>query len=105
MLFRSSVGTVLLIASIITNELQMDEVERSALYFTYLQFVGPWILLPAMTSVKDAETKYYHHGRFALTGGALPDAITAYRTYGDPTNPCIVFPTCYGGRLDSKQFY
>ncbi|PSR73196.1 hypothetical protein PHLCEN_2v10917 [Hermanssonia centrifuga] len=47
-----------------------------------------------------SETKYYHHGRFTMEGGTLPDAVTAYRTYGDPANPCIVFPTCYGGRLD-----
>lgn len=47
-------------------------------------------------------TKYYHHERFALTGGTLPDAITAYKTYGDPEDPCIVFPTCYGGKLDGK---
>ncbi|KAL4251448.1 AB hydrolase superfamily protein [Abortiporus biennis] len=51
-----------------------------------------------------AETKYYHHGRFNFSGGVLPDAITAYRTYGDPKNPCIVFPTCYGGRLDSQDY-
>ncbi|KAI0339903.1 homoserine acetyltransferase [Trametopsis cervina] len=50
----------------------------------------------------NSETKYYHHGRFTFEGGTLPDAITAYRTYGDPKNPCIVFPTCYGGRLDSE---
>ena len=36
-----------------------------------------------------------------MAGGVLPDAVTAYRTYGEPTNPCIVFPTCYGGKLDS----
>ncbi|KAJ3556026.1 hypothetical protein NM688_g2255 [Phlebia brevispora] len=51
-----------------------------------------------------SETKYHHHGRFAVQGGTLPDAITAYRTYGDPANPCIVFPTCYGGRLDSQLY-
>ncbi|TFK92706.1 homoserine O-acetyltransferase [Polyporus arcularius HHB13444] len=45
--------------------------------------------------------QYYHHGRFRVAGGILPNAITAYRTYGDPANPCIVFPTCYGGRLDN----
>ncbi|KAI0311748.1 homoserine acetyltransferase [Amylostereum chailletii] len=50
------------------------------------------------------ETQYYHHGRFNVTGGVIPDAITAYRTYGDPNNPCIVFPTCYGGRLDSQDY-
>ena len=46
-------------------------------------------------------TQYYHHGRFRVAGGVLPDAVTAYRTYGEPKNPCIVFPTCYGGKLDS----
>lgn len=63
------------------------------------------LLSPTCTSIM-AETKYYHHGRFALQGGTLPDAVTAYRTYGDPANPCIVFPTCYGAKLDSKpSFY
>ncbi|KAI0633243.1 homoserine O-acetyltransferase [Trametes polyzona] len=52
----------------------------------------------------DSPTQYYHHGRFRVTGGVLPAAVTAYRTYGDPANPCIVFPTCYGGRLDSQDY-
>ncbi|KAH7924264.1 homoserine O-acetyltransferase [Leucogyrophana mollusca] len=43
--------------------------------------------------------KLYHHGRFKVAGGVLPDAVTAYQTYGDPKNPCIVFPTCYGAKL------
>lgn len=46
-----------------------------------------------------AEIKYYHHGRFNVAGGILPDAVTAYQTYGNPKNPCIVFPTCYGAKL------
>jgi homoserine O-acetyltransferase len=50
---------------------------------------------------KDPEIQYYHHGRFRVAGGILPNAITAYCTYGDPKNPCIVFPTCYGGKLDN----
>ncbi|KAJ3571042.1 hypothetical protein NP233_g4010 [Leucocoprinus birnbaumii] len=51
------------------------------------------------------KTRYYHHGRLHVEGGVLPDAITAYRTYGEPKNPCIVFPTCYGGRLDSQASF
>lgn len=51
---------------------------------------------------KGAEIQYYEHGRFKVAGGVLPNAITAYCTYGDSKNPCIVFPTCYGGRLDSE---
>jgi len=45
------------------------------------------------------EIQYYHHGQFTLSGGVLLDAITAYQTYGDPKNPCIVFPSCYGAKL------
>ncbi|EGO25293.1 hypothetical protein SERLADRAFT_437051 [Serpula lacrymans var. lacrymans S7.9] len=45
------------------------------------------------------DIKYYHHGRFKVTGGILPDAVTAYQTYGSSNNPCIVFPTCYGAKL------
>ncbi|KAH0827894.1 alpha beta hydrolase fold protein [Lanmaoa asiatica] len=48
--------------------------------------------------------QYYHHGRFRVAGGIIPDAVTAYCTYGDPKNPCIVFPTCYGGKLDSQEY-
>ncbi|KAI0779487.1 homoserine O-acetyltransferase [Fomes fomentarius] len=51
-----------------------------------------------------SSVQFHHHGRFRIAGGVLPDAITAYRTYGDPANPCIVFPTCYGGRLDSQDY-
>jgi len=49
-------------------------------------------------------TQFHHHGRFHVAGGSLPDAITAYRTYGDPANPCIVLPTYYGGRLDGLLY-
>ncbi|KAI3619030.1 tyrosine-trna ligase [Moniliophthora roreri] len=49
-----------------------------------------------------AQVQFYRHGRFRVQGGVLPDAVTAYCTYGDPADPCIVFPTCYGGRLDGK---
>ncbi|KAF8131698.1 Alpha/Beta hydrolase protein [Boletus edulis] len=51
------------------------------------------------SSQGQSDIQYYHHGRFSVTGGVLPDAITAYQTYGDPQNPCIVFPTCYGAKL------
>ncbi|KAF7799746.1 hypothetical protein EIP86_010988 [Pleurotus ostreatoroseus] len=48
------------------------------------------------------DVKFYHHGRFALAGGTLPGAVTAYRTFGDPKNPCIVSSSNFGGRLDEK---
>ncbi|THH08385.1 hypothetical protein EW145_g2745 [Phellinidium pouzarii] len=50
--------------------------------------------------VDDGTIRYFHHGRFRVAGGVLPDAITAYQTFGNAANPCIVFPTCYGGKLD-----
>ena len=56
-----------------------------------------------MSSLK-SEIQFHHHGRFKVVGGVLPDAITAYQTFGDSKNPCIVFPTCYGGKLDSESF-
>ncbi|KAF8159871.1 alpha/beta hydrolase fold protein [Crassisporium funariophilum] len=48
--------------------------------------------------------RYHHHGRLRVAGGVIPEAITAYRTYGNPAHPCIVFPTCYGGKLDSQTY-
>ncbi|KAH9942255.1 homoserine O-acetyltransferase [Epithele typhae] len=47
----------------------------------------------------DSGVQYHHHGRFKVHGGVLPDAVTAYQTFGDVSNPCIVFPTCYGAKL------
>ncbi|KAF9241613.1 Alpha/Beta hydrolase protein [Melanogaster broomeanus] len=47
--------------------------------------------------------KYYHHGRFKVAGGILPDAVTAYETFGNPSNPCIVYPTCYGAKLSLRS--
>ncbi|KAI0743735.1 homoserine O-acetyltransferase [Daedaleopsis nitida] len=50
--------------------------------------------------------QFHHHGRFQVFGGVLPDAVTAYQTYGDVSNPCIVFPTCYGAKLGlGSQLY
>ena len=40
--------------------------------------------------IMETETQYYSHGPFHLAGGTIPNAITAYRTHGDPSNPCIV---------------
>ena len=54
-------------------------------------------------NANEPEVQFFHHGRFRVAGGILPDAITAFQTYGDKKNPCIVFPTCYGGKLDSER--
>ncbi|EIN14643.1 alpha/beta hydrolase fold protein [Punctularia strigosozonata HHB-11173 SS5] len=41
-------------------------------------------------SSKEPATQYYHHGRL--------------RVAGDPKKPCVVFPTCYGGKLDHRSY-
>jgi hypothetical protein len=66
---------------------------------------GSGLHIPAaqLTMSQESEIQYYHHGRFRVAGGVLPDAITAYQTFGNPKNPVIVFPTCYGGKLDSES--
>ncbi|KAI9566397.1 Alpha/Beta hydrolase protein [Boletus coccyginus] len=46
-----------------------------------------------------ASVSVHLHGEFEVAGGTLPNAFTAYQVYGDPTNPCILVPTCYGARL------
>jgi len=51
-----------------------------------------------------SKTQIFKHGRLHLSGGTLPGAFTAYRTYGKPENPCIVFPTRYGGKLDNLLY-
>ena len=55
--------------------------------------------------MSDSVIRFYHHGRFRVYGGVIPDAVTAYQTYGDPNNPCIVFPTCYGAKLGLGSEY
>ncbi|KAF8623122.1 hypothetical protein AX17_007556 [Amanita inopinata Kibby_2008] len=55
-----------------------------------------------MSDPNELKINYYHHGRFRVKGGILPDAITAYKTFGNPKNPCIIFPTCFGGKLNGK---
>jgi len=54
----------------------------------------------------DNQNLIFEHGRFKVAGGVLPNAFTAYWTYGNPANPCIVFPTCYGAkmRLGSQDY-
>ncbi|KAK3835709.1 MAG: Alpha/Beta hydrolase protein [Linnemannia gamsii] len=49
---------------------------------------------------KDSEIKHYQLGDFELQSGEiLPAAYIAYKTYGSPTNPCILYPTWYSGTI------
>lgn len=49
------------------------------------------------------QVQYHHHGRLRVSGGVLPEAFTAFCTYGDPQNPCIVLPTYYSGKLNDLE--
>ena len=45
------------------------------------------------------EFETYNLGDFALQSGeVLRDAFIAYRTYGSPGSPAIIYPTWYSGR-------
>ncbi|KAF9300391.1 hypothetical protein BGZ74_007935 [Mortierella antarctica] len=47
-----------------------------------------------------SEIKYFQLGDFVLQSGeVLPSAYIAYRTYGSPSKPCIVYPTWYSGTI------
>ncbi|KAG0198187.1 hypothetical protein BGX28_008345 [Mortierella sp. GBA30] len=53
-----------------------------------------------MAPHSDPAIKYYQLGDFELQSGEiLPSAYIAYRTYGSPLNPCVVYPTWYSGTI------
>ncbi|KAJ9478083.1 AB hydrolase-1 domain-containing protein [Pseudozyma hubeiensis] len=51
-------------------------------------------------SAKDVTVKHFSLGDFELLSGeVIPDAHLAYRTYGDPNKPAIVYPTWFSGTI------
>lgn len=45
----------------------------------------------------------YKLGDFALQSGEkIPDAHIAYKTFGDPGSPAIVYPSWFSGRMLSR---
>lgn len=47
-----------------------------------------------------AEYTTYKLGDFKLkAGGSIPDAFIAYKTFGDPGLPAVIYPTWYSGRM------
>jgi len=49
---------------------------------------------------KDPNVKLFNLGDFdLLSGETIPNAHIAYRTYGDPNNPAIVYPTWFSGTI------
>ncbi|KAJ7221536.1 alpha beta hydrolase fold protein [Mycena pura] len=48
--------------------------------------------------------QYYQHGNFAVSGGTLANAVTAYRTFGHISSPCLITSTAFGGKLKDLTF-
>lgn len=47
----------------------------------------------------------YNLGEFALKlGGDIPIAFIAYKTFGHPSNPAIIYPTWFSGSLEDNYW-
>ncbi|KAK5134516.1 hypothetical protein LTR08_006433 [Meristemomyces frigidus] len=52
-----------------------------------------------------AEYQIYSLGDFQLKSGKIiPSAHIAYKTFGDPTRPAIVYPTWYSGAISDNEW-
>lgn len=52
-----------------------------------------------------AEYKTYQLGDFSLESGlVLEDAFIAYKTFGSPSNPAIIYPTWYSGLISDNEW-
>ena len=55
-------------------------------------------------SMSDSKYEAYKLGDWHLQCGAsIPDAFIAYKTFGDPKSPAVVYPTWYSG-CEAKIF-
>ncbi|ROW03264.1 hypothetical protein VSDG_01523 [Cytospora chrysosperma] len=53
----------------------------------------------------DQEVKLYELGDFPLASGVtLPRAFIAYKTFGSPSNPAIIYPTWYSGLISDNEW-
>lgn len=51
----------------------------------------------------DQEVKLFDLGDFPLASGAvLPGAFIAYKTFGSPSSPAIIYPTWYSGLISDN---
>lgn len=58
-----------------------------------------------MSSSTDSEIKTFALGDFALVSGAvLPGAFIAYKTFGSPSLPAIIYPTWYSGLISDNEW-
>jgi homoserine acetyltransferase len=52
-----------------------------------------------------SEYSIFNLGDFVLQSGTtLRDAFIAYKTFGDPSNPAIVYPTWYSGLISQNEW-
>ncbi|ORY72094.1 Alpha/Beta hydrolase protein [Pseudomassariella vexata] len=52
-----------------------------------------------------SEIKTFNLGDFPLQqGGKIPNAFIAYKTFGDPLNPAIIYPTWYSGAIADNEW-
>lgn len=52
-----------------------------------------------------SEVKTFALGDFTLASGAvLPQAFIAYKTFGDPSSPAIIYPTWYSGHIADNEW-
>lgn len=52
-----------------------------------------------------SEIKHFHLGDFHLRSGAiLPGAWIAYRTFGDPSSPAVLYPTWFSGLIADNEW-
>lgn len=53
----------------------------------------------------DQEVKLFDLGDFPLSSGlTLPGAFIAYKTFGSPSNPAIIYPTWYSGLISDNEW-
>ncbi|KAF3761819.1 homoserine acetyltransferase [Cryphonectria parasitica EP155] len=55
--------------------------------------------------MSDPEVKTFALGDFPLVSGqVLPKAFIAYKTFGDPSSPAIIYPTWYSGLIADNEW-
>lgn len=57
------------------------------------------------TTMADPEIKLFNLGDFPLVSGTvLPQAFIAYKTFGSPSSPAIIYPTWYSGSIADNEW-
>ena len=52
-----------------------------------------------------AEYETFSLGDWTLkNGGTIPDAHIAYKTFGDPSSPLIIYPSWYSGSIADNEW-